>query len=85
MVFGSVVINFRCAFLRYAEYFLLRNNISNFAEATREKRFRTMTPLGMSVCRLIFNEPRHEKTCLRGFRPGKTQTSLLSYRDKLES
>ena len=26
-------------------------------------------------------EPRHEKTCLRGFRPSKTQTSLLSYRD----
>ena len=26
-------------------------------------------------------EPRHEKTCLRGFRPGKTQTGLLSYRD----
>ena len=26
-------------------------------------------------------EPRHEKTCLWGFRPGKTQTGLLSYRD----
>ena len=26
-------------------------------------------------------EPRHEKTCLRGFRPGETQTGLLSYRD----
>ena len=24
--------------------------------------------------------PRHEKTCLRGLRPGKTQTGLLSYR-----
>ena len=30
-------------------------------------------------------EPRHEKICLRGFRPGKTRTGLLSYRDKLES
>ena len=30
-------------------------------------------------------EPRHEKTCIRGFRPGKTQTGLLSYRDQLES
>ena len=30
-------------------------------------------------------EPRHKKTCLRGFRPGKTQTGMLSYRDKLES
>ena len=35
--------------------------------------------------RVVQNEPRHEKTCLRGFRPGKTQTGLLSYRDKLES
>ena len=26
-------------------------------------------------------EPRHEKTCLRGLRPGKTQNSLLSYTD----
>ena len=32
-----------------------------------------------SWCTLI--EPRHEKTCLRGLRPGKTQTGLLSYRD----
>ena len=31
------------------------------------------------------NEPRHEKTCLRGVWPGKTQTGLLSYRDWLES
>ena len=34
---------------------------------------------------MVLFEPRHEKTCLRGFRPGKTQTSLLSYRDKLEA
>ena len=25
---------------------------------------------------LVLYEPRHEKTCLRGLRPGKTQTSL---------
>ena len=30
-------------------------------------------------------EPYHEKTYLQGFRPGKIQTGLLSYRDKLES
>ena len=30
-------------------------------------------------------EPRHEKTCLRGLRPVKTQTSLLSHRGKLEA
>ena len=33
----------------------------------------------------VINEPRHEKTCLRGFRPGETQTGLLSYRSQLES
>ena len=26
-------------------------------------------------------EPRHEKTSLRGLRPGKTQTGLLNYRN----
>ena len=30
-------------------------------------------------------EPRNEKTCLRGLRPGKTKTGLLSYSDKQES
>ena len=30
-------------------------------------------------------ESPHEKTCLRGFRPGETQAGLLSNRDKLES
>ena len=25
--------------------------------------------------------PRREKTCIRGFRQGEVQTSLLSYRD----
>ena len=24
------------------------------------------------------NEPRHERTCLQGLQPGKTQTGLLS-------
>ena len=30
-------------------------------------------------------EPRHEKTCLRGFRPGQTQTRLYSHRRLLEA
>ena len=29
----------------------------------------------------IITEPHHEKTCLRGLRPGNTQTGLLRYRD----
>ena len=31
------------------------------------------------------NGPRREKTCLRGFRQSEIQTSLLSYRDYLET
>ena len=27
----------------------------------------------------VSNEPRHEKTCLRGLQPGMTQTGLLSW------
>ena len=30
---------------------------------------------------ITWNEPHREKTCLRGFRTGKTQTGLLSFRD----
>ena len=30
-------------------------------------------------------EPRHEKTCLWGLQPGKTQTGLLRYRDYLQA
>ena len=33
----------------------------------------------------VSTEPRHEKTCLRGFRPGQTQTGLLRNKDQLES
>ena len=45
MVYGSVVISFRCAFLRGIECVLLRGK---FAEATRVKRFTTMRHIGMS-------------------------------------
>ena len=33
-------------------------------------------------CKLypLLHEPRHEKTCLRCFGPGETQTGLLSYK-----
>ena len=32
------------------------------------------------TCLWRSGEPHHAKTCLRDFRPGKIQTSLLSYR-----
>ena len=40
---------------------------------------------GEDFLRFLPYEPRHEKTCLRGLRPGKTHTGLLSQRDQLES
>ena len=40
-----------------------------------------LLPFGL----LVLIEPHHEQTCLRGLRPGKTRTDLLSYRSKLES
>ena len=32
------------------------------------------------LCIIVVFEPRHKKTCLRGFGLSKTQTGLLSYR-----
>ena len=40
--------------------------------------------LCISLCKLLF-EPRREKTGLRGFRPGPTQTGLYSLRSRLEA
>ena len=37
------------------------------------------------LCHLQVNEPRSEKTGLRGFRPGPTQTGLYSHRRRLEA
>ena len=38
----------------------------------------------MKTCQ-VSNEPRRKKTCLRGFRPGSTQTGLYSNRRRLET
>ena len=43
------------------------------------------TPEGYSAVLPVINEPRCEKTGLRGFRPGPTQTGLYSYRRWLEA
>ena len=40
--------------------------------------------MNVDECRMI-NEPRSEKTGLRGFRPGPTQTGLYSHRRWLET
>ena len=39
--------------------------------------------VGISCC--IINEPQREKTKLRGFRSGLTQTELYSHRKRLEA
>ena len=39
---------------------------------------------GFSIEMQIIYGPRRDKTCLRGFQQSEAQTSLLSYRDKLE-
>ena len=36
-------------------------------------------------CYITINEPRREKTGLRGFRPGPTQTGLYKLRKELEA
>ena len=46
----------------------------------------TESLLGAHVSLLVLSwgdsyEPHHEKTCLQGLRPGKTQTGMLSYTD----
>ena len=44
----------------------------------------TTNTLGQGV-QPVTNEPRREKTDLRGFRPGPTQTDLYSHRKELEA
>ena len=40
---------------------------------------------GLSAVEDMLWEPRHEKTCLWGFRPGLTQTKLYSHRRWLDA
>ena len=58
-----------------------------FSIVNRTHRYWPVDPVTRSypVVRPVWYEPRHEKTCLPGLRPVKTQTGLRSYRDKLEA
>ena len=53
--------------------------ISTLNEMTIQEEF------GVPVDCLLLYEPRHEKTGLRGFQPGLTQTDLYSHRSRLET
>ena len=44
-----------------------------------------MSDIWVKVQENVFLEPRSEKTGLRGFRPGPTQTGLYSYERWLEA
>ena len=45
---------------------------------------KTVYPPTNTVCG-GYNEPRHEKSCLRGFPPGPKQTGLYNHRKRLEA
>ena len=52
---------------------------------TTKQRFFSVSPVTHYDSLQNFqNEPRNEKTCLRGLRPGETWTGLLSFRSWLE-
>ena len=57
---------------------ILHSRFPAFYYVARVKNAQRRFPDAKWMKRLKLFEPRHEKTC---FRPGKTQTGLLSYRD----
>ena len=50
-----------------------------------EAQLRLNIEIGASKSLKSTNEPRREKTGLRGFRPGPTQTGLYKLRKELEA
>ena len=58
------------------------SNTRRYSDNHHEENFSTSVSGTFSSKRMnMFKiEPRHEKTCLRGLRPDKTQTGLLSYK-----
>ena len=63
-------------------------NLSTWKEpiSKSSKRRNKLSPgPEIEVTQLKTYEPRSEKTCLRGFRPGPTQTELYSPRRWLEA
>ena len=73
------------AFSSVLQKLLLPNK--KHVELKNEPCCKKVCHIGVSQTRLstITDEPRCEKTGLRGFRPGPTQTGLYSYRRWLEA
>ena len=64
-----------------AKYFVQGISSIDLANGVFFLQHGSLTDHSVSYCYLIVLsvfEPRHEKTCFRGFRPGKTQTDLMS-------
>lgn len=51
---------------------------------SRAKQLSWLSYGGQPQDGLFLYEPRHDKTCLRGFRPGSAQTGLYNHRRWLE-
>ena len=78
---------------------LVGNHIVGFPTAQMLKVSMIMVLNRFNHCKIVFEhlrisfnagntpvyEPRHEKTNLQGFQPGSTQTSLCSYRRRLDA
>ena len=56
-----------------------------FHDMTTPIKAKQIDASASSQWHLIINEPRREKTGLRGFRPGLTQTNLYSHRSRLDA
>ena len=61
-----------CKFIIYIEYLF-------FKEATFLENTKTIYKVSKPITFKYHNEPRREKPCIQGFRPGSTQTGLYSH------
>ena len=61
-----------------------KSGLSNWPELLSLKVWTTEDDAGRRRLAIQINELRHEKTCLRGLRPSKTRTGLLSFRSYLD-
>ena len=75
-----------CRHCRFQSYFLHIILISLFPDPLASFRLYSLWKIQLSfspchgACQFYIFEPRREKTCLRGFQPGPTQTILCSHK-----
>ena len=60
-------------------------NICVLCISCEQKTYVLFPYMLFAICELALTEPRCEKTGLRGFQPGRTQTGLYSHRIWLEA